>query len=61
MIAEGLQIAINLVWLVNGLLCKVLDLIPRYEAIVSRILGEVYATENTKLIGFLEIGMAVWV
>lgn len=27
-----------LVWLVNGLLCKVLGLVPRHAAIVARIL-----------------------
>lgn len=58
---QGLRIAIGLVWLVNGLLCKVLNLVPRHEAIVSRILGDAYATEITKLIGLSEIGMAVWV
>ena len=61
MIALGLRVAIGLVWLVNGLLCKVMHGVPRHEAIVSRILGETYAMEITKLIGLSEIGMAVWV
>jgi hypothetical protein len=34
-----LLVAIALVWLANGLLCKVLGLVPRHEAIVARILG----------------------
>jgi len=51
---------IALVWLANGLLCKVLGLVPRHEAIVARILGPAYAGPLTRLIGLAEIGMAVW-
>lgn len=51
MIALGLRITIGLVWLINGLLCKVLNMAPRHEAIVSRILGDAHAMEITKLIG----------
>ena len=52
---------IALVWLANGLLCKVLLLVPRHAAIVARILGPAHATLLTRLIGLGEIGMAVWV
>lgn len=52
---------IGLVWLANGLLCKVLALVPRHEAIVARILGPAHAGVLTRLIGLSEIGMAVWV
>ncbi|GAA4022529.1 hypothetical protein GCM10022409_02840 [Hymenobacter glaciei] len=52
---------IALVWLANGLLCKVLLLVPRHAAIVARILGPTHATTLTRLIGVGEIGMAVWV
>lgn len=31
---------IALVWLVNGLWCKVLGHVPRHEAIVARVLSE---------------------
>lgn len=51
---------IALVWLVNGLLCKALDLVPRHAAIVARILGPAYAGPLTRLIGLAEIGMALW-
>ena len=51
---------IALIWLINGLLCKVLDLVPRHAAIVARILGPAYAGPLTRLIGLAEIGMAVW-
>jgi uncharacterized membrane protein YphA (DoxX/SURF4 family) len=52
---------IALTWLVNGLLCKVLNLVPRHEQIVARILGDQYSRTLTLAIGFSEIGMAVWV
>ena len=52
---------IALVWLSNGLLCKVLHLVPRHEAIVARILGPAHAGGLTRLIGLGEIGMAAWV
>ena len=49
------------VWLVNGLYCKVLNAVPRHEAIVARILGDEYAPFFTKAIGCSEIVMAIWV
>lgn len=52
---------IALVWLINGLFCKVLHLVPRHEMIVSRILGFVYAPFLTILIGFSEILMCIWI
>jgi len=56
-----LTFLIALVWLVNGLLCKVLGLVPRHAAIVARILGLAHAGALTRLIGLAEIGMAIWV
>lgn len=50
-----------MVWLVNGLFCKVLNLVPRHQEIVARILGEEYSRPLTILIGWSEIIMAVWV
>jgi hypothetical protein len=49
------------VWLVNGLFCKVLNLVPRHEAIVGRILGQNSSRTFTMLIGLSEICMAVWI
>lgn len=49
------------VWLANGLLCKVLGIVPRHEQIVARILGAEYAHPLTVLIGISEIAMAAWV
>jgi uncharacterized membrane protein YphA (DoxX/SURF4 family) len=56
-----MRILIALVWIVNGLLCKVLNLVPRHQQIVGRILGDEYAGIATKTIGVLEILMAVWI
>jgi hypothetical protein len=49
------------IWLVNGLICKVLGFVPRHEAIVARILGNDYAPILTVLIGVSEILMACWI
>ncbi|WP_133688894.1 DoxX-like family protein [Maribacter spongiicola] len=50
-----------MVWFLNGLVCKVLNLVPRHQEIVARILGDEYARTITVLIGISEIMMAVWV
>lgn len=52
---------IALVWLINGLFCKVLNLVPRHEQIVSQILGEKYSKSLTIAIGVSEIIMAIWI
>ena len=49
------------VWLINGFFLKVLNLEPRHQEIVNRILGEEYAFLLTKIIGILEILMMVWI
>ncbi len=49
------------VWLVNGLVFKVLNFVPRHEEIVSRILSPTYAREFTFSIGILEVLMAAWI
>ena len=50
-----------LVWFVNGLVCKLLDLVPRHRFIVGRILGEEHALALTRVIGISEIAMGVWI
>lgn len=52
---------IALVWLGNGLFCKVFRLVPRHEQIVASILGARYARTWTILIGFSETMMACWI
>lgn len=49
------------VWIVNGLFCKTLQLVPRHQLIVARILGNDFSGQMTLLIGISEIGMAVWI
>ena len=49
------------VWMINGLFCKLLNLTPRHQEIVARILGSSYASLLIKLIGVFEIGMAIWI
>ncbi|RZK56416.1 MAG: hypothetical protein EOO91_12185 [Pedobacter sp.] len=56
-----ITILIALVWLVNGLFCKILSFAPRHQEIVARILGERFAPSLTLVIGFLEVGMFVWI
>ena len=56
-----LTIFICLVWLINGLFCKLLSLVPRHEEIVARILGDQYAWMFTKAIGVAEVLMVVWI
>jgi len=56
-----LTFCIATVWIVNGLFCKVLDLVPRHEQIVAQILGDDYSKALTILIGLSEILMAIWV
>ncbi len=49
------------VWLINGLFCKLLNLVPRHEQIVAEILGEEFSRTFTVLIGLSEIVMAIWI
>ncbi|HKO82391.1 MAG TPA: DoxX-like family protein [Chitinophagaceae bacterium] len=60
-IQNWLHYIIALVWIINGLFCKVLNLVPRHEEIVARILGNEHARLLTFLIGLAEMGMAAWV
>ncbi len=59
------QLAIGIfiasVWLINGLLCKILGLTPRHEEIVARILGSEFAHPLTLIIGGAEIFMGLWI
>jgi hypothetical protein len=59
--SKWINYAIALVWITNGLLCKVLSVVPRHQEIVARILPEGDARIWTLSIGFAEIGMAAWI
>ena len=58
-----LSFCIAIVWLANGLFCKVLNLVPRHEQIVGRLLNLDRPSANifTILIGLSEIVMAIWI
>ncbi|WP_037348741.1 DoxX-like family protein [Sediminibacter sp. Hel_I_10] len=49
------------IWLVNGLLFKIFNLVPRHQEIVAEILGSSHSTEITFAIGVSEILMTFWV
>lgn len=55
------QIIFALVWVVNGLFCKVIGLVHRHQEIVARILGETYARELTVAIGITEVLFGCWI
>jgi DoxX-like protein len=52
---------VAMVWIANGLLCKVLNLVPRHQEIVSKILSIEDARLCTVLIGIAETAMGVWI
>ena len=52
---------IVMVWFVNGFFCKILNLVPRHEEIIARILNAEYSREITIIIGVLEILMVLWI
>jgi len=54
-----INLAIALVWFINGFFCKVLNLVPRHQQIVSTILDTAYSRELTRSIGYLEIGLSI--
>ena len=56
-----LTYSIATVWIANGLFCKVLNLVPRHQQIVARIIGIEHSRLFTFLIGFSEIFMAIWI
>jgi hypothetical protein len=56
-----ISIFIAFIWIANGLFCKVLNLVPRHQQIVARILGNDYSKILTFIIGLSEIGMAIWI
>ncbi len=56
-----LNILIASVWLVNGLICKILNVVPRHEMIVGEILGNEHSRILTILIGISELIMVGWI
>ena len=60
-IHKVLSLCIAGIWIANGLFCKVLNLIPRHELIVARILKTGHSRLLTMMIGCSEILMAIWI
>lgn len=56
-----IKLFIALVWFVNGLFCKVLNLVPRHTEIVANILGEPHSRTITISIGVSEKFMTIWI
>ena len=56
-----MRFCIALVWFLNGFYCKLLNLVPRHQLIVARILGAEHASLFTKTIGISEIMVSLWV
>ena len=49
------------IWFTNGLICKVLNFVPRHEAIVAAIIGSSFSRQITFDIGVSEIIMGIWI
>lgn len=49
------------IWLINGLFCKVFNLVPRHQQIVGEIVSNDYSRELTLMIGVSEVIMVIWV
>lgn len=58
---KTLTVLIALVWLFNGLYCKLLNFVPRHQQIVARILGNEHAGLLTKAIGLAECILVIWI
>ena len=60
---KSITYCIASVWIVNGLFCKVLNLVPRHQEIVQRItnLNQSNANLLTFIIGVSEIVIAIWI
>ena len=58
---KSITILISLVWLANGLFCKILNFEPRHQEIVGQILGGFYELLLTRTIGVLECLMFLWI
>jgi hypothetical protein len=61
LIQNWIDYVIAAVWIANGFFCKVLNLVPRHQEIVERILDVDNAQSLTLFIGFAEISMAIWI
>ncbi|WP_418637730.1 DoxX-like family protein [Winogradskyella sp.] len=58
---KAITYLITLVWLINGLCCKVFNLVPRHQEIVETILQVHNGRPLTISIGLAETSMALWI
>ncbi len=58
---KAIIIFIGIVWILNGLLAKIMNLVPRHQEIVAEIVSQEHARTITLLIGLAELVMAAWV
>ena len=58
-----IRISIAAVWLYEGLWCKLLGRLPSQAEIVASVprLGPQFGAAFLKVLGFVEIGLAIWV
>ncbi len=57
----GIRTFAAFIWLVNGLACKVLNLVPRHQAIIEQILVIPQPRKVTIFLGLSEIVMTIWI
>src|SRR5262245_9395066 len=57
----ALRVGTAAVWLMFGVVFKVLDLVPRHRLIVASLLGPAAAGPATLVIGAAEAAMGVWI
>jgi hypothetical protein len=60
-VVVALRIGTAAVWLVFGVVFKVLDLVPRHRLIVATVLGAAVAGPVTVAIGAAEAAMGLWI
>lgn len=57
----ALRIGTASVWIVFGLVFKVMHLLPRHETIVAAVIGPAWAAPATVAVGIAEAGLGVWI
>lgn len=57
----ALRVGTASVWILFGLVFKVLNVVPRHETIVAAVLGGALAGPATLLIGLAETAMGLWI
>lgn len=57
----ALRIGTASVWILFGLVFKVLNVVPRHQTIVGTVLGDAVAGPATLVIGVAEMAMGIWI